>query len=281
MSPAINLREAVGRLDTLPAMPQIAQKILALDLDSEKGEQELVHLIEQDPQISARLIGMANSAAYGATRRITSALEAIVLIGLIRTRSVALSIALMSSLVGQHKGKLDKQRLWTHGFGIATIMRIIASHMKRAVRPNDEELHLAGMLHDIGFMVLEHIAPELSDTLHTQLEAQPERPVTEVEAEVIDVGHAELGAELARQWNLPEEVVSVLRYHHRPYDQAAEVAWPLVNLVHLSEKLMPSYGMTEFVVPEIAPSEWEAIGIEPDEAEALVLQVHEVIGTLG
>ncbi|MEW6563365.1 MAG: HDOD domain-containing protein [Pseudomonadota bacterium] len=281
MSPAINLREAVGRLDTLPAMPQIAQKILALDLDSEKGEQELVRLIEQDPQISARLIGMANTSAFSSNRKVASAVDAIMLIGLTRTRSVALSIALMSSLVGQHKGKLDKQRLWTHGFGIVAIMRVIAGHMHRSARPSDEELHLAGMLHDIGYMVLEHIAPELSDALHTQLEAHPERPVTEVEAEVIDIGHAELGAELARQWNLPEEIEAVLRYHHRPYDQAAEAAWPLANLVHLSEKLMPSYGMTEFVVPEIAPSEWEAIGIEPDEAETLVLQVNEVIGALG
>lgn len=281
MCPAINLKAAVGQLDTLPAMPQIAQRILALDLDSERGEQELVRLIEQDPQISARLIGMANSAAYGATRRISSALEAIILIGLTRTRSVALSIAVMSSLVGQRKGVLDKQKLWTHCFGIATIMRMIASHMQRSVRPNDEELHLAGMLHDIGFVVLEHVAPEISDQLHTRLAAEPERLVTEIEAEIIDYGHAELGAELVRQWNLPDELIAVLRYHHRPYDKDAEAAWPLANLIHLAEKLMPSYGMTEFVVPEIAPSEWEAIGIEPEEAVALVEQVNEVITALG
>ena len=68
----IDLRQAINKLDALPGMPVIAQKLLALDLNTEEGERKLLVLIEQDPLISAKIVGLANSAMIGASRRISS-----------------------------------------------------------------------------------------------------------------------------------------------------------------------------------------------------------------
>ena len=100
MNNPIDLRQALRKLNDLPAFPVIAQKLLALQLDTEQGEQQMMLLIEQDPLISARLIGLANSPLLGSSRQITSVKEASMMLGLTRVKSVATGIAVMS-LVSQ------------------------------------------------------------------------------------------------------------------------------------------------------------------------------------
>lgn len=89
----IDLRQAIKNLDVLPAMPVIAQKLLALNLNTEEGAQMLLVLVEQDPQISAKILGLANSALFGASRNITTVRAAALLLGTNRVQSVAASIA--------------------------------------------------------------------------------------------------------------------------------------------------------------------------------------------
>ena len=86
MNNPIDLRQALRSLNDLPAFPVIAQKLLALQLDTEQGEQQMMLLIGQDPLISARLIGLANSPLLGSSRQITSVKEASMMLGLTRVR---------------------------------------------------------------------------------------------------------------------------------------------------------------------------------------------------
>ena len=89
----IDLKEAVKRLDSLPAMPVIAQKLLALKLDTDQDEQQMLLLIAQDPLISAKIIGLANSPLVGASRKISTVKDASMLLGLKRVQSVATGLA--------------------------------------------------------------------------------------------------------------------------------------------------------------------------------------------
>jgi len=86
---------------------------------------------------------------------------------------------------------------------------------------------------------------------------------------MLDICHDEMGAELARQWKLPEEIVAILRHHHNP-DAAPEQA--LVRMLYLAEKILPSLGMAECVDPDIAEEDWEALGINPDDAGEIIAQ---------
>lgn len=272
-SSPVNLKEAIHHLDTLPAMPVIAQKILALDLESDEGERAMLKLIEKDPQIAAKIIGLSNTPLFGSSKRVTSVSDAAMLLGITRVKSVTMGIAVMSSLIKAPAGRLDVQGLWLHSLSISLAMRSLSRAMPRNTRPLDDEIFLAGLLHDIGYMVLNHLDPQRSDELHTRIAADKSRSALEIEADLLEINHAELGAELAKFWELPDSIVAVLRYHHEPEHEEAAIGQPLVSMVNLAEKVLADVGISEGATAEIDAEEWSALGIDPAKAGELTEQI--------
>ncbi len=271
------LKRAVNNLDSLPAMPVIAQKLLALPLDTEKGEEELLKLVGQDPQIYAKLIGMANSPIMGVTRKVNSVQDASMLLGLTRVKSVALGIASMSNLSRLAPGKhFNPQDLWLHCMTVAMVMRTISQYIPKAIRTNEDQIFLAGLLHDIGFMALHHIDAAASDELHHQLAMQPERPVLEIELETLGITHCFIGAQLAKHWNLPLEIIGAIGYHHPPYVEEVSAQNPLVRLVNLAEKVLPDFGMAEHTGGDIQKHEWTELGIELADVDEICEMTNEL-----
>jgi HD-like signal output (HDOD) protein len=269
----VNLKEAIRNLDMLPAMPVIAQKILALNIDSIEGEREMLKLIEQDPQIAAKIIGLANTPLFGTSKRVSSVSDSAILLGFTRVKAVTMGIAFMSSLITKPAGKLDIQGVWLHSLAIALALRTLSLAMPRNTRPLDDEVFLAGLLHNIGYMVLNHLDQKRSDELHTRISLEKDRPSVEIEAELLEMSHCELGAELAYLWNLPEAIVTVLRYHHDPENEHAAAGQPLVSMVNIAEKVLAPFGIFEHVTVDISHEEWQALGIDPAKADKLIDQI--------
>ena len=274
MNTPIDLRQAIRNLNNLPAMPVIAHKLLTLNLNSEEGENQMMTLIGQDPMISAKIIGLANSPLLGLTRHITTVKDAAMLLGLTRVKSVSTGIAVMS-LESQPIGRFDPQELWMHNMSVAFAMLPVVRAMPARNRPQDDLIFLAGMLHDIGYLVLAYLDTQRSDDLHTRLAIETGRLAIEVEQELLEMTHDELGAELAEHWNLPSEIVAVLRYHHTPDAAGAAKGQPLVRILNITEKLLPSPGLRENVGNYVAPEEWIALGIDPDRADEITAQAVE------
>lgn len=271
----VDLRQAINNLDALPAMPVIAQRLLALQMGTEESERAMLTLIEQDPQISAKIIGLANTAMIATTRKVSTVKDAAMLLGIVRVYSVSIGIAIMSLMHKANPKWFSMQDLWLHSFGIAFAMTGIARFMPAQSRPKDDQIILAGLLHDIGFLALAFLDPQRSDKLHERLAAAPDRPALAIEKEMLGLSHDELGAELARHWDLPDEIIAMLRYHHTP-DEAASAEWqPLARMVNIAEKLLTSFGLNEYVDPGVSDSEWKALGIDPAKAEEIKTQVAE------
>ena len=277
MSPSnIDLRVAIKNLESLPAMPLIAQKLLTVQTDTDEGQRQLLSLIEQDAQILAKLIGLANSPAMGTSRKVSSVAEAALVLGFNRIKTVATGIAMMSMQASGNDSKsLNQHDLWMHNLGISFAMMAVARAMPRKLRPQDDMIFLAGMLHDIGYIALAHLDPQRSNELHTYQAANPNRPVLDIEKSLLEICHDELGAELAKHWSLPPEIISVIRYHHCPDSTEAPKDQPLVRMVYIAEIMLPSFGMGEHVDAGIHDSDWEALGISPEHAEEILLQAAE------
>ena len=256
-------------------MPVIAQKLLSLETSTEEGQRQMLSLIEQDPQILARIIGLANSPVFGTSRRITSVSEAIIVLGINKIKTVSSGIAIMSIKSTSSSETHKLHDLWMHNLGIAFAMISIGKAMPKQLRPQDDQIFLAGMLHDIGYLALAHLDQSLSHELHTYLAASPNRPALDIERSLMDVTHDELGAELARHWNLPNEIISVIRYHHSPDASDVPKNNPLIRMVHIAEKMLPSFGVSEHVGSGIPDSDWLALGIEPANAEEIINQAAE------
>jgi len=269
---SIDLKQAVGRLDSLPAMPNIARKLLELKLDTDQDEQQMLLLIAQDPLISARIIGLANSPLFGSSRKISTVKDASLLLGLKRVKSVATGLALLAQL-NKPVGRLNIPALWEHNMGVAFAMLAIVSAMPAKLRVNDDLTFLAGMLHDVGYSVLAHLDVEWSDELQTRMVTEPNRLAVELELEVVGLTHDELGAELARHWGLPEEIVAAIRFHHDV--DKSDSAQPLARIINLAEKLLPSSGFSERIDTIVAAEDWLALGIDPERSEDIVALVAE------
>lgn len=272
-STPVKLREALKNLQGLPVMPMIAQKLLTLNTDTDAGERQLLRLVEQDPQILARTIALANSPMLGASsKKINSVKEAAMLLGIKKIKSVATCISITALNAKITSGKLKLQDLWLHNLGVAFTMLAISRAMPRELRPEEDQIILAGMLHDIGFLALANLDPVRSDALHAALAASPETPALEIEKSMLDICHDELGAELARHWKLPDDIVSILRYHHTPDAAPGHL---LARMIYIAEKIVPSLGMAEFVSSAIIDTDWEALGIHPDDTEQIIAQAQE------
>lgn len=271
------LKQALSNIDALPAMPVIAQKLLALQLDTEQGEAELLHLIEQDPQLSAKIVGLANSPAIGSSMKITCIADAAILLGLSRVKSVALGVAALSGLskapVSKHFNPHD---LWVHSMVIAIVMRAIAQEIPRSTRPPEDHIFLAGLLHDIGFMVLHHLDFDLSNELHYQLRMQAKQPIIELELETLGLTHCYIGAQLARHWHLPAEIVAVTGYHHPPYVDEMGQSSTLIRLLHITERLLPDFGINEHGCDTITEADWVDLGIDPAKADDITALANEL-----
>lgn len=277
----INLQHAIAKLDSLPAMPVIAQKLLALPLDTDAGEAQLLKLVEQDPLISAKLIGLANAPMFGPSRKVSSVSDAAMLLGLTHVKSVAIGIAAMSALTKKPEGVLKTSELWMHSMSIAVTMRTIAQEMPARRRPLDDQIFFAGFLHDIGYMALRYVDPEASDKLHKQLQQPSDLPQIEIEQTLLGTTHAEIGAQLARHWDLPEEIIAVIRYHHTPEKNTIAEHQPLVSLVSIAEKILGEFGVPQTGAQEITKEEWLELGIDYANADDICNQINEVAMQVG
>lgn len=268
------LKQSIQSLESLPALPDIAQKLLVLDLETHQGERKLLELIEQDPFISAKLVGLANTPLFVMPQKVTSVRDAAMLLGMTRVKSVTMGIAIMTSMASKPLGKLDLNKLWLHSLAVALGMRTIAQAMPKNQRPDDEMIFLVGLMHDIGYVVLARLDPLHSDALHMRLATDKSHTVTEFEAEMLDMGHAELGAELARHWDLPSEIVAVLRHQHSEIGGGA-TGQPLTGLLQVVEKILDPIGIVENVAGEVGAEAWQALGIDPAKAEELIDKIRQ------
>jgi HD-like signal output (HDOD) protein len=276
LNTSVELKESITQLDSLPPMPVIAQKLLALELNTDEGEAMLLTLIGLDPLISAKIIGLANTGLFGANAKVTTISDAAMRLGLTRVKSVAIGIATLSTKNMLPEGQLKADDLWLNSMGIAFAMGAIAKAMPARTRPSDDRIFLAGLLHDIGYMALGFLDIKASDALYTQLQAQADRPLLDIDQELLGMTHCDIGAQLGLHWDLPEEIVAVIRYHHTPDEEGSAEGQPLVNMVNLAEKILPEFCIVKHSGEEVTEQDWEGLGIDPAKADDIRSQIAEV-----
>lgn len=267
------IKQSLREIDSLPAMPVIAQKMLALPLDTTEGESQLLKLITQDPQISARIVGLSNSSFFSMPSTITSVSDAAMLLGLTQVKSIAIGMATITVLAKLPEGKLKSMDLWAHSMAIATTMRTIARHMPANLRPIEDQIFLAGLLHDIGYSTLSYLDTETSNRLHEQLNNTTNADLLAIEQEIVGIHHGEIGAQLGIHWGLPEELIAVMRYHHTPDHPDATLGLPIIRLVNTAEKLLSNFWINEHTAQEITKQEWNNLGISENKIDSISEEV--------
>lgn len=250
--------EVIKRAIRLPAFPRVVNDILQTLDDDNATLGALVHFVETDPVITARIVAAANSAALGVRRsgQVRNVQMAISLIGLARVKEIALAVSLA---VFAEKSQMSSY-YWEHSVAVA----ITAQELGRFTRTSADYALVAGLLHDIGQLWMARFYPLEFQMVHTALDIS-QQSVTEVETHYFGMDHCVIGSILATQWGLPGPVVEAIRYHHDP---APAVNEKLVSLIHVAEVFANALDLTKRMDNQVSELSAEAcanIGLNWDE----------------
>ncbi len=214
MSEKTTLEYVVNKAGELPALPQVAAKVLHLTNNPDSTIDEISRLITTDQVLTARILRLANSAYYGFTRKISSVSEALVILGLSVTRTLILASSVAKVMNKEVAGyALGKGELWKHSIVSAVAARTLAN---KVGYPDEEKAFTAGLMHDIGKIVMNtYIGPQIQKVV-AMVESQ-KIPFMTAEEKILGFNHAQVGGRIARKWNLPEELAEAIYFHHEPH----------------------------------------------------------------
>jgi HD-like signal output (HDOD) protein len=259
----------------LPAMPQVASKVLELSSDPNTSAAQLQQVISDDQAMTARILKIANSAMYSCSRKIKTLTEAIVMLGFNSIRSLVVTSAARNLYNMKSSPSGLKERLmWEHSIGCGFACRLLAESKAPALT---EEAFLAGLLHDIGKLVLTQRLPAEFDEI-VQTVYNENRPFAATEREVLGFDHAQVGALLVNKWKFSPGLESVILHHHNP--EALSPDEPLLLFLDLGNKLCHKLGIGFLEEPDLDVADCAAnqiLGLAPDTFAAVADRLQETL----
>ena len=226
-------REILQRVlssDSLPTLPTVAAKLLSITSDEETTVREIAELISHDMSLSAKVLRVVNSSFYSLSSKVGNIQQAVTILGIQAVRSLVLSFSLLNLTRTPCKG-FNHQTFWERSLASAVSARLIMEHLDASQR---EEAFVAGLLQNIGEMILAIEFPEDCERIRSMIDQGCEEMLAE--QRVLGVDHAVLGQAIARKWGFPSSLVTPIAYHHKPqsYLSGNEVADRLNKVVHVS-----------------------------------------------
>ena len=218
----------------LPAMPQILVQLIDSCHNQDIKLQNIARIANKDAAISAKILQLVNSAFIGARKAFTSLEQAVVYLGADTVRNLAISISVQQVFRRvETNGLLSVDRFWHHSYLNALLARKLAETTSQA---SPSEAYLAGLLHDIGKLLLWMAYPgKYAPLLLKGVRCHGAR-LSFLEEEKLQVNHCEAGAWLCEQWGLPSFLADAIRYHHHPIEDVAQ-ALPLTKIISLTDCL--------------------------------------------
>jgi putative nucleotidyltransferase with HDIG domain len=263
------IKRITDSLISLPTLPTVIAKMLELVDNPRTSASSLAGLIMQDQVLTARILKLANSSFYAFPRQIATVKLALVVLGFESVKEMALSLSVLSSLKGESNRHFDISQFWQHSVSVGAGSRMLARETCYRLAG---EAFVAGLLHDIGKVVLSQYLPEEFAEVQDRIWERGQ-PCEEAEKIVLGVTHAEIGAWLAERWNLPVTLVEAIRWHHHPEACPRNPELPLLVCLsdYLSEKCRlgrsGSRG-TEDLPPAVADMARSLLALTPEALEA-------------
>lgn len=274
MSPvgAKELRHRLDQLGELPTLPHVVQKLASTIGRPNISAEEIGTLIEKDQVLSAKVLRLANSPFYGFPARIASVGHAVVVLGL----NVVKGLTLCATAFDIMKDA-GMDQLWRHSLGVAITAQILGT---RVAIKNPEEVFVAGLLHDIGKVVLYVKWPDVGSRIQAA-QRTGDRPVMDVEQDLFELTHADVGGWLANAWHLPTTLREPIQYHHKP--AAAQEATLQTAIVHVADILVKGLACGnpgDDLVPPLSRQAWDLIGLDEAALAACIAKASDEFATI-
>lgn len=246
--------------------------------DPEFEMDDLIRVIEMDQATTANLLRMANSAYFGRGASVGTVQDAIVRLGAQRVGQL-----LMVASVGPVAAKplagydLEPGVLWRHSLAVAVTTELIGKETGKRPPPY---AFTAGLLHDLGKVVLDLFVVADSEQIKG-LCYTDNLSFEMAERQVLGADHQEIGAELLTAWNLPDNLVQAVRWHHAP-DKAEEMSLA-VDAVHMANQIALAAGVGVGIDSpsySASPKSEERLGIDKDAETVIIAKLEEELAAL-
>lgn len=228
------LRTLTGKLDTLPSLPTLYLQLIKLLQHPNATLKAVGELVAQDLGMSIKLLQLVNSAFFGLSRNVSSAIDAVNLLGVETIQSLVLTSHVFSKLDAQQVADFSMESVWQHSLTVAGLAKAVALS-EGLTKVQSEEAYMAGMLHDVGLVVLATNIPEDFSKVLAMTKEQA-RPMAACELEILGATHTEIGAYLLGLWGLADPIVEAVAYHHAPRLCLNPLFCPL-SAVHIADAL--------------------------------------------
>lgn len=263
------LRDKIEHFANLPTLPQVASRLMGIINNPLTSSSDVAFVVGQDLSLSAKVLRLANSAFYGIPRSITSINNAVVILGLkvINTMVLSLTVFDMFPEDSRSTSRFNRKAFWIHSLSCGLIAKHLASRIRKVILFDPEEAFCAGLLHDIGKVVMEQY---LHEDFHTTLEYAAEKniPNFQAENELLGYNHTDIAEWLTESWSLPSEIRLSLMYHHEP--EASVQCQDIVTLCHLADWLCYETGMIideSFPAPSLREDSIKLLKLLPQDIE--------------
>ena len=232
----------ISKMQDIKSFPQFVLETMRKLNDPESNAADVAKSLSRDEGLVLRILKLANSAAYGMTRKISNISEAIALLGYKSVSNIVLAATVYSSMDKGLSGyALDRGELWRHSLMVAYTARELAKITEKVTA---EDAYVGGLLHDIGKVILNDYV-RFGYGIIVKMVEEKHIPFTEAEVQVLGFDHAAIGEILISKWDMPESYRTVVAYHHKPNELPEDKMQyqPLLDVVTLANTICLMLGI--------------------------------------
>ncbi len=264
-----SMQQLINSTSTLCSPPLVYQRLDEAINHPRTTMQQIARIIAEDQGLTARLLKLANSPLFGFSR-VDSIQRAVTLLGTREIRDLALAITLVKNLRGI--GIDDEQRLknhWRHSISCAVVARNVAFYLRE---PSVERFFVAGILHNIGWLILSLRLPQEAKTAFNRATTS-DLSLHLIEQEMFGFDHAALGSLLLEHWNVPTTITRIVAWHHQP--SRTHVCGKDAGVIHLADLICQALGWgTDSDVPmtPLDAGAWDLLAIPVKALDTIISQ---------
>jgi putative nucleotidyltransferase with HDIG domain len=253
----LHFDQVISHIRDLPALPAIVQDLMKSTGPDDIDINVITRKVSLDQALSAKTLRFANSSFYGLQAKVTTIQQAITLIGVDSVRHVVTATALTGYFPQSANTTFDYCALWRHAIATAVCARVMARHL----HVNQDYAFTAGLLHDIGRLVLvTHFRREYEAVVAYRKLHDCEWLIAE--RDVMGVDHVQTGEALAIHWNFSEAIQNAIAGHHNPEQQKHH---SLAAIVHVANAIVHGLDLDneeDDLVPHVSAAAWQGLGLD-------------------
>lgn len=257
---AITLERLIDDTSTVYSLPLFYERLNETINHPRSSIDDISKIITEDQGLAVRLLRLANSPMFGCYAKVESISKAVTIIGTQPLRDLALAASVMGVFKGIPEDLMKMSSFWQHSIACGIIARSLAVYRRES---NVERLFVAGMLHDVGQVVLAAAYPDVCREL-LELQRDTGKFYRDLEIEKLGFDHADIGGGLLKKWKIPVSIGEPVMCHHAP--GMAEQFRLEASLIHLSDVICEAmeFGRgAENAVPPFDEPAWDKLGLSP------------------